>query len=163
MKLVLALVPIGMAALLAACGSSSSSTDTGTSSSSAAGAPSSSATSSTAATTSSSTAAHQAMVTLTPTHGKVGSVIHVVGSGYSPGVSVTGTICTVNASGGVDNPLMDCDVVNTVTVTTDASGGFATDFTIKRIPTPMKAAYTIGFGVQGDNSNSAGGVLTIDK
>jgi hypothetical protein len=103
------------------------------------------------------------MVTLIPNHGKVNSVIHVVGSGYSPGVSVTGTICTVTASGGVDNPLTDCDVVNTVTVTTDTSGGFATDFTIHRIPTPAKAAYTIGFGVQGDNANSAGGALTIDK
>ena len=104
----------------------------------------------------------QAMVTLTPNHGKVGSVIHVVGSGYSPGVSVTGTICAINASGGVDSPLMDCDVVNTVTVTTDAQGGFTTDFTIHRIP-PAKAAYSLGFGVQGDNSNSAGGLLTIDK
>jgi len=101
-------------------------------------------------------------VILNPNHGKVGSVIHVIGMGYSPGVSVTGTLCALDATGNVANPLTDCDVVNTVTVTTDATGGFMTDFTVKRIP-PPQAAYDIGFGVQGDNANSAGAVFTVDK
>lgn len=160
MKPALALVPFAAAALLAGCGSSSSSTDTGTSSSAAA--TTSATTSSSAATSPAVTPLGKASVTLTPNHGKVGSVIHVVGAGYSPGVSVTGTLCAIDASGNVANPLTDCDVVNTVTVTTDAQGGFTTDFAVKRIP-PPQAAYTIGFGVQGDNANSAGGVFTVDK
>jgi len=63
----------------------------------------------------------------------------------------------------VSNPLQQCDVVNTVTVTTDANGGFITDYTIKRIPAPVAGGvgYSIGFGVQGDASNSAGAAITI--
>jgi len=101
-------------------------------------------------------------VVINPTSGKVGSVIAVTGSGYSPNTQVTGTICALTASGAVDNPLTDCDVVNTVTVTTDASGAFTTNFTIKRVP-PPKAAYNIGFGVQGDATNAAGAVITITQ
>ena len=151
MKLVVLLAPASMALVLAACGSSSSSTTT-----------TSSATSAPAAT--SAAAAHQAAVTISPTHGKVGAVIAVTGSGYSPGVSVTGTLCTIDATGQIANPLTQCDVVDTVTVTTDSSGGFTANFTVKRIPTPAQAGgYTIGFGVQGDNANSAGAPFTVDQ
>jgi hypothetical protein len=146
----------GMAALLAACGSSTTSSS------------SPSTTSSTTSTTTSAAAssAHTPVVVLTPNHGKVGDTIHAVGSGYSPNVQVTGTICALDATGPtVTNPLTQCDVVNTLAVTTDATGAFVADFVIKKFP-PLPAGslgLTLGFGVQGDASNSGGGALTMDK
>lgn len=145
----------GVAALLAACGSS----DTSTSSS--ASASSSSSSSSTSTTTA---AAAQAKVVLTPTHGKVGDTIHVVGSGYKPNIAVTGTVCALDATGMVTAPLTQCDVVNTLTVTPDATGAFATDFKIMKFPPPVTGGlgYSLGFGSQTDATDSAGAALTKD-
>lgn len=154
MKALLITVPIAVVGVLAACGGSSSSSPTP--------APTGSSETSTLTVTGTPAPSYQAKVVIDPTTGKVGSVIHVQGSGYSPNVTVTGTICAVNAQGQVDNPLTDCDVVDTVSVTTDANGNFTADYTIKRIP-PAKAMYTIGFGVRGDPSNSAGAVITIQQ
>ena len=149
--------PAALVLVLAACGSSSSSSTSTTSSSSTAPA-SSDTTSSTAAATG------HAMVALDPTHGKVGTVVKVTGSGYGPNVSVTGTLCTIDATGQIANPLTQCDVVDTVPATTDSTGAFTATFTVKRIPTPAQSGgYTIGFGVQGDAANSAGAPFTIDQ
>jgi hypothetical protein len=147
----------GVAALLAACGSST------TSSSSSAAAVTTTTTSTTPAAAST---AHTPVVVLTPNHAKVGDTIHAVGSGYSPNVQVTGTICALDSTGPtVTNPLAQCDVVNTLAVTTDANGGFTADFVVKKFP-PLPTGslgYTLGFGVQGDATNSGGGALTMDK
>jgi hypothetical protein len=143
-------LPITAAALLAACGSSGTAQPTAT----AAPTP--------AATPTPTPAAHQAVVMINPASGKVGTKIHVTGSGYSPNVSVTGTICALDATGMVSNPIQQCDIVNAVTATTDASGAFTADYTVMRIPAavPGGKGYSIGFGVQGDASNSGGAVFT---
>jgi len=100
-------------------------------------------------------------VVLSPTHGKVGTTVHVVGSGYGPNLQLTGALCTVNASGVVENPISDCDVLDVVTVTTDAGGGFSSDYTVKRVPA-RKAGYQLGYGQLGNAAQSAGAPFTID-
>ena len=142
-------LPITAAAMIAACGSSGTAQPTATATASPQATPV-------------PTVAHQPVVMINPASGKVGTKIHVTGTGYSPTVGVTGTICALDATGMVSNPLQQCDVVNTVTVTTDASGAFTADYTVMRIPAavPGGKGYSIGFGVQGDASNSGGAVFT---
>lgn len=153
-----AVVSAGVVLAVVGCGGSSTS-----SSPTSATSPSESTTSvSSPAGGASTSPTHMAKVVISPTTGKVGSVIHVEGSGYSPNVTLSGTICAVDAQGQVANPFTDCDILDVVTVTTDANGNFSTDYKIVKLP-PPKAAYTIGFGVQGDPSNSAGAVITIQQ
>ncbi|HEY6379360.1 MAG TPA: hypothetical protein VI316_09280 [Candidatus Dormibacteraeota bacterium] len=111
--------------------------------------------------TGSQSASGTAKVVLSPTHGKVGAVIHVVGSGYGPNLQLTGALCTVNAGGAVENPISDCDVLDVVVAVTDAGGGFVSDYTVKRVP-PLKAGYEIGYGQPGNSAQSAGAPFTID-
>ena len=152
MNLRLAFVVTAAGALLAACGSSSSPSATPTPTPTPAP---------TAAATGGQSATGTAKVTIDPTHGKVGTVIHVVGSGYAPNEVIMGALCAVNASAAVENEFTDCDILGAVTVTTDAGGGFATAYTVKKIP-PPKAAYALGFGKVGDSTQSAGAVFAID-
>jgi hypothetical protein len=151
---------VAASALLAACGSSD------TSSSSPSPAPTSppptSTPAATAAATGAQSAAGTAKLVIDPTHGKVGTVIHVTGSGYAPGIALTGALCAVDAQGAVANPLSDCDVLDVVNVTTDTTGGFVTTYTVKAIPT-AKAGYQVGFGRLGDSTQSAGAVFTVDS
>jgi hypothetical protein len=145
----------------AACGSTSS-TSTSTSASTAAQTSSSTATSSSSSAVASSlSASGTAKVVLTPTHGKVGTTVHVVGSGYAPNIQLTGTLCAVNTSGIVENPISDCDVLDVVAAVTDASGGFTSDYTVKRVP-PPKAGYELGYGQVGSSAQSAGATFTVD-
>ena len=100
-------------------------------------------------------------LTLQPTHGPIGTVVHVTGTGYAPTTPLTGSLCAVDALGNVSNPLAACDVADTVTITTDAQGDFAADYTVKRVP-PPQAGYAIGFGTAGDNADSAGATFAVD-
>jgi hypothetical protein len=107
------------------------------------------------------TAGRKPVLVLDPTHGALGVTVRVTGSGYGPNVMLTGTICAVDAQGNVQNPLAQCDVTNIVSVTTDGHGGFATTYTVKRLPA-ARSGYTIGFGMSGDSGESAGSAFAID-
>jgi hypothetical protein len=87
--------------------------------------------------------------------------VHAVGSGYGPNLQLTGTLCTVNASGAVENPISDCDVLDVVTAVTDAGGSFMSDYTVKHVPA-RKAGYQLGYGQLGNAAQSAGAAFTID-
>ena len=139
----------GCGLLIVGCGSSSSSSSTPTPAAV------------TSASVSSQSAAGSARIVIDPTHGGVGTVVHVTGSGYAPNVTLSGTLCTLDSQGVVENPLTDCDVVDVVTATTDATGGFTATLTVKRIPT-KKAGYQIGFGMPGNAAQSAGAAFTVD-
>jgi hypothetical protein len=142
-----------VALLVSACGGGSTSTSSPTPT------PATAATSTTAV--SAQSAAGTARVVIDPTHGSVGTVLQVTGSGYAPGIVLSGALCTTDAQGVVASPLTDCDVLDVVSVTTDATGSFTTTFTVKRIP-PKKSAYQVGFGRPGDSTQSAGAVFTVD-
>jgi hypothetical protein len=141
------------AAMLAACGSSSSSSST----------PAATPVPTPVATPTPAVAVAPKVV-ITPNHGKVGDTLHAVGSGYKPNIPVTGTVCALDATGMVANPLAQCDVVNTVTVTPDATGAFTTDFVIKKFPPPVTGGlgFALGFGSQTDAADSSGAALTKD-
>jgi hypothetical protein len=144
------------AAMLAACGSSDS-----TSSSAAAATPTPTPVATPAPTPAVAVAPK---VVITPNHAKPGDSIHAVGSGYKPNIAVTGTVCALDATGMVPNPLAQCDVVNTVTVTPDATGAFSTDFKVVKFPPPVTGGlgYALGFGSQTDAADSSGAALTKD-
>jgi hypothetical protein len=101
------------------------------------------------------------VLALDPTHGALGVTVRVTGSGYGPGVALTGTICAVDAQGNVGNPLAQCDITNIVSVTTDTQGGFAATYTLKRLPT-ARSGFQIGFGTSTDSSESAGAAFAVD-
>jgi neocarzinostatin family protein len=145
-----ALAILASAGLLAACGGGGSTTGP-----TATGAP-----------TATPTPRPRPVVAISPTHGRVGTVVQISGTGFKPKSSLRASICAVDAQGNVPNFLFDCDLGHTVGAQADAAGTVQVSFTVRSIPHTIKGGgYHIGLGpITGpDPSNDGGADFSVDR
>jgi len=105
------------------------------------------------------------VVSISPDHGKAGTVVIIKGSGFMPGSNLRASICAVDAKGNVPNYFFDCDLGNTVPAKADSGGYVALRFTVKSIPHAISGGgYHIGLGplTGPDPSNDGGAEFSVD-